>query len=101
MSDELDQKIKSVNSMNNLRNLTKRCVNLRESFIESMNPVKKIGNARFKSMSLKDERISIQPSSSSENVKTFAETIHLVDKTVDLSQLIKYSWYSSIHALHK
>ena len=32
MSDELEQKMKSVNNMNNLRNLTKHCVNLRESF---------------------------------------------------------------------
>ena len=57
-SDELEQKMKSVNNMNNLRNLTKHCVNLRESFRESMNSVKEIVNARFETMSLKDERIS-------------------------------------------
>ena len=89
MSDELEQKMKSVNNMNNLRNLTKHCVNLRESFRESMNSVKEIVNARFETMSLKDERISTQPSYSSENVKSFAESIHLTDKTVHLSQLTK------------
>ena len=50
MSDELEQNMKSVNSINNPRNLTKRCVNLRESFIESMNPVKETINARFESI---------------------------------------------------
>ena len=74
MSDELEQKMKSVNSMNNLRNLTKRCVNLKESFIESMKPVKDLVNDRFESMSLKNEKISTKLSSSAENVKVFAES---------------------------
>ena len=38
---------------------------------------------------LKDEKISIQSSSLSENLKTFADTIHLVHKIVDHSQLTK------------
>ena len=54
-----------------------------------MNSVKEIANARFEFMSLKDERISTQPSYSPENVKSFAESIHLTDKTVHLSQLTK------------
>lgn len=54
-----------------------------------MKAVKEIINARFEFMSFKEEIISTQPSYSSDNVKTFAETIHLVNKSIDLSQLTK------------
>ena len=55
-----------------------------------MNPVKEIANSRFESMSLKDEKTSFQQSATSENVKNFAESIHLIDKIVDITQLKIY-----------
>ena len=55
--------------------------------MESMNPVKEIMNSIFKSMSLKDEELSVQQSPSPKNVKTFAESIHLIDRIVDIKQL--------------
>ena len=67
MYDVLEQKVKSVNSMNKLRNLTKPCAELQESFMESMNPMKEIVNSRSESMLLKDEKISVQQSATSEN----------------------------------
>lgn len=54
----LEQKIKQVSSRANLRNLMESCVNLHESFMESINPVKEIVNIIFESMSLKDEKIN-------------------------------------------
>lgn len=51
MPDMLQQKMKSVNSMNKLRNLTKLSVKLQESFMESINPITEIVNSKSESMS--------------------------------------------------
>lgn len=72
----------SVSCMNNLRNLMKRCVNLQENLMVSTNPVKEIANSKSESMSLKDQKTSVQKC---ENVTTFAKSIYLIDRTVDIT----------------
>ena len=53
--------------LTNVRSLMKR-VNLQESFMKNMNPVKEIVSSRLEPMLLKDEKILIQQSATSENV---------------------------------
>ena len=48
----------------------------------------KIVNRKYESTSSKDEKISVQQSATSENVNTVAESIHLIDRTVDVMELI-------------
>ena len=48
----------------------------------------KIVNRRYEPTSSKDEKISVQQSATSENVNTAAESIHLIDRSVDFMELI-------------
>ena len=93
MFDVLEQKVKPVTSMVNLHNLTKFCLNLQQSFMESMNSKKEIVNSITESSSLKNEKISVQQSPICENVKTFAEFIHLIDITLDITQLTSADFF--------
>ena len=93
MFDVLEQKVKPVTSMVNLHNLTKFCLNLQQSFMESMNSKKEIVNSITESSSLKNEKISVQQSPISKNVKTFAEFIHLIDITLDITQLTSADFF--------
>ena len=59
MGENFEIAMKGVNSMNHLRNLCKRIEGLKESFQESVKPVKEIVNSIFENMALKDNKVLI------------------------------------------
>ena len=100
MGENFEITMKGVNSMNHLRNLSKRKVGLRESFQESMKPVREIVNSRFECMALKDSKVVTFESSSFENVDELFKSIHIIDGTIDMEKLTAID-LKNYHALNQ
>lgn len=89
MDEMAEFKLKSINSLADLRNAATKIPGLQEKYLQSMEPVKELLNGRFSRLALKGKSFSTTTSATADEIQELFDVIHSVDSGVTRSDTAK------------